>query len=311
MRILVAGASGVLGRSTLPYLDRHEVVGLTRTGDKLQLLLDLGAEGSSATSTTTRRCCVPTKTIAAPVAFTSSRSRRSCVSLSPRIQPRRGRHDDRERPDCVLRLGDTDAHFSVRPTRNQPLLDVGRCEIDGDAALNRAQKIARILRGHFVERRSARCCERVEPGFGARLDDFGPSMTVLMRSSFGCVVLGPAPHAGKARGLVRLALRSFRSLLAPALVRCLDANNTAPGPVNRIGAPPSQHPGPLGFRALDACPRLGRSELGRRRLRERQTSSLRDAVASLVKTLPRVLVRPPVSASRRRSSRSSGRSRWA
>jgi uncharacterized protein YbjT (DUF2867 family) len=45
MRILVAGASGVLGRSTLPQLDRHEVVGLTRRGDKLQLLRDLGAEG--------------------------------------------------------------------------------------------------------------------------------------------------------------------------------------------------------------------------------------------------------------------------
>jgi NADPH:quinone reductase-like Zn-dependent oxidoreductase len=45
MRILVAGASGVLGRSTLPHLDRHEVVGLTRRGDKLQLLRDLGAEG--------------------------------------------------------------------------------------------------------------------------------------------------------------------------------------------------------------------------------------------------------------------------
>jgi uncharacterized protein YbjT (DUF2867 family) len=45
MRILVAGASGVLGRSTLPHLDRHEVVGLTRRAEKLQLLRDLGAEG--------------------------------------------------------------------------------------------------------------------------------------------------------------------------------------------------------------------------------------------------------------------------
>ena len=45
MRILVAGASGLLGRSTLPHLARHEVLGLTRTGDKLQLLHDLGAEG--------------------------------------------------------------------------------------------------------------------------------------------------------------------------------------------------------------------------------------------------------------------------
>jgi hypothetical protein len=45
MRILVAGASGVLGRSTLPHLDQHEVVGLTRARDKLELLRDLGAEG--------------------------------------------------------------------------------------------------------------------------------------------------------------------------------------------------------------------------------------------------------------------------
>jgi nucleoside-diphosphate-sugar epimerase len=45
MRVLVAGASGVLGRSTLPHLDGHEVVGLTRTGDKPQLLRDLGAQG--------------------------------------------------------------------------------------------------------------------------------------------------------------------------------------------------------------------------------------------------------------------------
>jgi nucleoside-diphosphate-sugar epimerase len=45
MRILVAGASGVLGRATLPHLDRHDVVGLIRTREKLQLLRELGAEG--------------------------------------------------------------------------------------------------------------------------------------------------------------------------------------------------------------------------------------------------------------------------
>jgi len=44
MRILVAGASGVLGRATLPHLERHDVVGLTRTPDKLGLLHALGAE---------------------------------------------------------------------------------------------------------------------------------------------------------------------------------------------------------------------------------------------------------------------------
>jgi nucleoside-diphosphate-sugar epimerase len=44
MRILLAGASGVLGRATLAHLDRHDVVGLTRTPEKLQLISELGAE---------------------------------------------------------------------------------------------------------------------------------------------------------------------------------------------------------------------------------------------------------------------------
>jgi nucleoside-diphosphate-sugar epimerase len=44
MRILFAGATGVLGRATLPHLDRHDVVGLTRSREKLQLLRHLGAE---------------------------------------------------------------------------------------------------------------------------------------------------------------------------------------------------------------------------------------------------------------------------
>jgi len=44
MRILVAGASGVLGRATLPHLERYDVVGLTRTPDRLDLLHALGAE---------------------------------------------------------------------------------------------------------------------------------------------------------------------------------------------------------------------------------------------------------------------------
>jgi nucleoside-diphosphate-sugar epimerase len=45
MRILLAGATGVLGRATLPHLRQHDVVGLTRSEDKLSLLADLGAEG--------------------------------------------------------------------------------------------------------------------------------------------------------------------------------------------------------------------------------------------------------------------------
>jgi nucleoside-diphosphate-sugar epimerase len=44
LRILVAGASGVLGRATLPHLTGHEVVGLTRSREKLEALGDLGAE---------------------------------------------------------------------------------------------------------------------------------------------------------------------------------------------------------------------------------------------------------------------------
>jgi len=44
VRILIAGASGVLGRATLPHLRGHEVVGLTRTQAKLELVRGLGAE---------------------------------------------------------------------------------------------------------------------------------------------------------------------------------------------------------------------------------------------------------------------------
>jgi nucleoside-diphosphate-sugar epimerase len=44
MRILVAGASGVLGRATLPHLEREEVIGLTRTDAARELIRALGAE---------------------------------------------------------------------------------------------------------------------------------------------------------------------------------------------------------------------------------------------------------------------------
>lgn len=44
MRILLAGATGVLGRAALPHLTQHEVFGLTRSTEKLQSLRDLGAE---------------------------------------------------------------------------------------------------------------------------------------------------------------------------------------------------------------------------------------------------------------------------
>jgi nucleoside-diphosphate-sugar epimerase len=45
MRILFAGATGVLGQATLPHLEGHDVIGLTRTPEKLELLRDFGAEG--------------------------------------------------------------------------------------------------------------------------------------------------------------------------------------------------------------------------------------------------------------------------
>ena len=44
MRILFAGATGVLARATLPHLRRHRVVGLTRSPQKRRLLHELGAE---------------------------------------------------------------------------------------------------------------------------------------------------------------------------------------------------------------------------------------------------------------------------
>lgn len=44
MRILFAGASGALGRATLPHLHGHDVVGLTRSATKLGLLRNLGVE---------------------------------------------------------------------------------------------------------------------------------------------------------------------------------------------------------------------------------------------------------------------------
>ena len=44
-RIMVAGATGALGRATLPHLERHQVVGLTRSQKKLALLRALGVEG--------------------------------------------------------------------------------------------------------------------------------------------------------------------------------------------------------------------------------------------------------------------------
>ena len=46
MRILFAGASGVLGRNTLPHLLGHEVTGLTRSPEKLELLRELGVEAT-------------------------------------------------------------------------------------------------------------------------------------------------------------------------------------------------------------------------------------------------------------------------
>lgn len=46
MKILLAGATGVLGRSLLPHLQGQEVLGLTRSPPKLALLEKLGATGA-------------------------------------------------------------------------------------------------------------------------------------------------------------------------------------------------------------------------------------------------------------------------
>ena len=43
MRILIIGASGVLGRATLPHLAGHDVTGTTRAADKCAGLVALGA----------------------------------------------------------------------------------------------------------------------------------------------------------------------------------------------------------------------------------------------------------------------------
>ena len=45
MKVLLVGASGVLGRALLPHLHTHEVVGTTRTPGKLGMLRALGATG--------------------------------------------------------------------------------------------------------------------------------------------------------------------------------------------------------------------------------------------------------------------------
>jgi hypothetical protein len=45
-RILFAGATGVLGRATLPYLRSYNVLALTRSPEKLQLLRAVGVEGA-------------------------------------------------------------------------------------------------------------------------------------------------------------------------------------------------------------------------------------------------------------------------
>jgi uncharacterized protein YbjT (DUF2867 family) len=44
MRLFLAGATGVLGRSLIPHLDGYDVVGLTRSAEKAALLQELGVE---------------------------------------------------------------------------------------------------------------------------------------------------------------------------------------------------------------------------------------------------------------------------
>jgi nucleoside-diphosphate-sugar epimerase len=45
LRILFAGATGVLGRATLPHLRGHHIIGLTRSPERLELLRRLDVDG--------------------------------------------------------------------------------------------------------------------------------------------------------------------------------------------------------------------------------------------------------------------------
>lgn len=45
MRILIFGATGVLGRATIPHLRGHAIAGTTRSADKLAALEAIGVEG--------------------------------------------------------------------------------------------------------------------------------------------------------------------------------------------------------------------------------------------------------------------------
>jgi nucleoside-diphosphate-sugar epimerase len=45
MRILIFGASGVLGRATISHLGGHRIAGTTRSADKLAALTAMGVEG--------------------------------------------------------------------------------------------------------------------------------------------------------------------------------------------------------------------------------------------------------------------------
>lgn len=46
MKILLAGATGVLGRAFLPHAKAHQILGLSRVASKLPLLTELGADGA-------------------------------------------------------------------------------------------------------------------------------------------------------------------------------------------------------------------------------------------------------------------------
>jgi nucleoside-diphosphate-sugar epimerase len=46
VRVLFAGATGVLGRATLPHLRGHDVVGLTRSPKTVELQRGFGGESA-------------------------------------------------------------------------------------------------------------------------------------------------------------------------------------------------------------------------------------------------------------------------
>ncbi|WP_414684305.1 NAD-dependent epimerase/dehydratase family protein [Microbacterium sp.] len=75
MRVIVAGASGALGRVLVPELVRsgHEVIGLTRTAEGAARVRSAGGSLWSPTSWIATACCAPQQASGRMRSSTSSR----------------------------------------------------------------------------------------------------------------------------------------------------------------------------------------------------------------------------------------------